>query len=145
MVNPIFHLVFGCILLVIAAYGYYIGKRRFVYTTPGVLWGKAGEAQRKKVRVYSVKEGALKCGYLFGNKISSGTVEVIGYSNLSVECFLMKSPKLVAFKGVSLEDTGNTYNVAQLKKDLEKNGASLVSDTLYLIDKDHTEQWSLVQ
>lgn len=141
MVNPIFHLMFGCILLIIAAYGYYVGKRRAFYTMPGVLWGKADEAQRKKVRVYSVKEEGVKCGYLFGNKINGETIEVLGYSTPSDgEYFLMKYPTLVGFKGVSLEDTGNTYNAAQLKKDLEKNGASLVSDTLYLVDKEHTEQ-----
>lgn len=104
----------------------------------------AGKGVGKKVGVYSVKEGDEWCGYLYGNKKKSGTVEVVGYSTPNnSEYFLMKSPKTMGFKGVSLEDTGNLYNEAELKRDLENKGAYLVSDTLYLIDKEHTEQWAL--
>lgn len=137
MENWIFHLVFGSILLVVIAYGYYISRKCGGYP---LHWGKDG----KKVDVYSVKEGTVRCGYLFGNKITHDLVEVLGYSTpKNNEYFLMKSPKMVGFKGVALEDTGNLYNAAELRKALEKNGATLVSDTLYLVDKEHTEQWAL--
>lgn len=137
MENWIFHLVFGGILLVVIAYGYYISGK---YDGRPLHWGK----ESKKVDVYAVKEGTVRCGYLFGNKITHDLVEVLGYSTpKNNEYFLMKSPKMVGFRGVALEDTGNLYNAAELRKALEKNGATLVSDTLYLVDKEHTEQWAL--
>lgn len=138
MENWVFRLVLGCVLVVVIAYGYYISRSYADYPISGQ------EDADKVVGVYSVKEDGEQCGYLYGNKEKSGSVEVLGYSTpRNGEYFLMKSPKTVGFKGVSLEDTGNLYNAAELRRDLENRGAYLVSDTLYLIDKEHTEQWAL--
>lgn len=138
MENWILRLVLGCVLAVVIAYGYYISRSYADYSM------SEQEDDDKVVGVYSVKEDGKQCGYLYGNKEKSGSVEVSGYSiPRNGEYFLMKSPKTVGFKGVSLEDTGNLYNAAELRRDLENRGAYLVSDTLYLIDKEHTEQWAL--
>lgn len=138
MENWVLRLVLGCVLVVVIAYGYYVSRSYADYPISGQ------EDADKVVGVYSVKEDGRQCGYLYGNKEESGSVEVLGYSTpRNGEYFLMKSPKTVGFKGVSLEDTGNLYNAAELRRDLENRGASLVSDTLYLIDKEHTEQWAL--
>lgn len=138
MENWILRLVLGCVLAVVIAYGYYISRSYADYSM------SEQEDDDKVVGVYSVKEDGKQCGYLYGNKEKSGSVEVLGYSiPRNGEYFLMKSPKTVGFKGVSLEDTGNLYNAAELRRDLENRGAYLVSDTLYLIDKEHTEQWAL--
>lgn len=138
MENWILRLVLGCVLFVVIAYGYYISRSYADYSM------SEQEDADKVVGVYSVKEDGKQCGYLYGNKEKSGSVEVLGYSiSRNGEYFLMKSPKTVGFKGVSLEDTGNLYNAAELRRDLENRGAYLVSDTLYLIDKEHTEQWAL--
>lgn len=146
MENWVLRLVLGCVLVVVIAYGYYVGRSYADYPMNGGQeddGSPALEGADKVVGVYSVKEGDERCGYLYGNK-KSGSVEVIGYSTpRNGEYFLMKSPKTVGFKGVSLEDTGNFYNAAELRKDLENRGAYLVSDTLYLVDKEHTEQWAL--
>lgn len=146
MENWVLRLVLGCVLLMVIAYGYYVGRSYADYPMNGGQeddGSPALEGADKVVSVYSVKEGDERCGYLYGNK-KSGSVEVIGYSTpRNGEYFLMKSPKTVGFKGVSLEDTGNLYNAAELRKDLENRGAYLVSDTLYLVDKEHTEQWAL--
>lgn len=139
MENWVFRLVLGCVLLMVVAYGYYVGKSYADYPMNG-----GQEDDDKVVGVYSVKEDGRQCGYLYGNKEKSGSVEVLGYSTpRNGEYFLMKSPKTVGFNGVSLEDTGNLYNAAELRRALENRGAYLVSDTLYLIDKEHTEQWAL--
>lgn len=151
MENWIPRLVLGCVLFVVIAYGYCVSKSYANYPMHSGLEGDesllpegTGKGAGKKVGVFTVKEGDERCGYLYGNKKKSGNVEVIGYSTpRNGEYFLMKSPKTVGFKGVSLEDTGNLYNAADLRKDLENRGAYLVSDTLYLIDKEHTEQWAL--
>lgn len=138
MENWVLRLVLGCVLVVVIAYGYYVSRSYADYSMSGQ------EDADKVVGVYSVKKGDRQCGYLYGNKERSGSVEVFGYSiPRNDEYFLMKSPKTVGFKGVSLEDTGNLYNAADLRRDLENRGAYLVSDTLYLIDKEHTEQWAL--
>lgn len=145
MENWVLRLVLGCVLVVVIAYGYYVGRSYADYPMSGQDddGSPALGGADKVVGVYSVKEGDERCGYLYGNK-KSGSVEVIGYSTpRNGEYFLMKSPKTVGFKGVSLEDTGNLYNAAELRKDLENRGAYLVSDTLYLVDKEHTEQWAL--
>ena len=139
MENWVLRLVLGCVLVVVIAYGYYVGRSYADYPMNG-----GQEDDDKVVGVYSVKEDGEQCGYLYGNKEKSGSMEVFGYSTpRNGEYFLMKSPKTVGFKGVSLEDTGNLYNAAELRRDLENRGAYLVSDTLYLIDKEHTEQWAL--
>lgn len=138
MENWVLRLVLGCVLVVVIAYGYYVSRSYADYPI------SEQEGADKVVGVYSVKEDGRQCGYLYGNKEKSGSVEVLGYSTpRNGEYFLMKSPKTVGFRGVSLEDTGNLYNAAELRRDLENRGASLVSDTLYLIDKEHTEQWAL--
>lgn len=138
MENWVLRLVLGCVLVVVIAYGYYVSRSYADYPISGQ------EDADKVVGVYSVKEDGRQCGYLYGNKEKSGSVEVLGYSTpCNGEYFLMKSPKTVGFNGVSLEDTGNLYNAAELRRDLENRGAYLVSDTLYLIDKEHTEQWAL--
>lgn len=142
MENWILRLVLGCVLVVVIAYGYYVSRSYADYPMSGQE--NVDKVVDKVVGVYSVKEDGEQCGYLYGNKKNSGTVEVLGYSTpRNGEYFLMKSPKTVGFKGVSLEDTGNIYNAAELRRDLENRGAYLVSDTLYLIDKEHTEQWAL--
>lgn len=139
MENWVLRLVLGCVLVVVIAYGYYVGRSYADYPMNG-----GQEDANKVVGVYSVKEDGRQCGYLYGNKEKSGSMEVFGYSTpRNDEYFLMKSPKTVGFKGVSLEDTGNLYNAAELRRALENRGAYLVSDTLYLIDKEHTEQWAL--
>lgn len=139
MENLVLRLVLGCVLLMVIAYGYYVGRSYVDYPMNG-----GQEDDDKVVGVYSVKEDGRQCGYLYGNKEKSGSMEVFGYSTpRNDEYFLMKSPKTVGFKGVSLEDTGNLYNAAELRRDLENRGAYLVSDTLYLVDKEHTEQWAL--
>lgn len=138
MENWVLRSVLGCVLVVVIAYGYYVSRSYADYPISGQ------EDADKVVGVYSVKEDGRQCGYLYGNKEKSGSVKVLGYSTPSNgEYFLMKSPKTVGFHGVSLEDTGNLYNAAELRRDLENRGAYLVSDTLYLIDKEHTEQWAL--
>ena len=139
MENWVLRLVLGCVLLMVIAYGYYVGRSYADYPMNG-----GQEDDDKVVGVYSVKEDGRQCGYLYGNKEKSGSVEVLGYSTpRNGEYFLMKSPKTVGFNGVSLEDTGNLYNAAELRRALENRGAYLVSDTLYLVDKEHTEQWAL--
>ena len=133
MENWVFRLVLGCVLVVVIAYGYYVGRSYADYPMNGGQeddGSPALEGADKVVGVYSVKEDGRQCGYLYGNKEKSGSVEVLGYST-------------VGFNGVSLEDTGNLYNAAELRRDLENRGAYLVSDTLYLVDKEHTEQWAL--
>lgn len=147
MENWVLRLVLGCVLLMVIAYGYYVGKGYADYPMNGGQEDDGSptlEGVDKVVGIYSVKEGDERCGYLYGNKKKSGSVEVWGYSTpRNGEYFLMKSPKTVGFKGVSLEDTGNLYNAAELRRDLESRGAYLVSDTLYLVDKEHTERWAL--
>lgn len=155
--NWVPRLVFGCILLAVIAYGYYVSRRYGdcpKHSGQEVESAGAGAVAsvetsktagiNNKVGVYAVKEGDVKCGYLYGNKKERGCIEVIGYSIPSKgEYFLLKSPKMVGFKGVSLKDTGNLYNAEALREVLEQRGAYLVSDTLYLVDKEHTEQWAL--
>lgn len=146
MENLVLRLVLGCVLLMVIAYGYYVGKSYANYPISGQEddGSPTLEGADKVVGVYSVKEDGRQCGYLYGNKEKSGSMEVLGYSTpRNGEYFLMKSPKTVGFKGVSLEDTGNLYNAADLRRALENRGAYLVSDTLYLVDKEHTEQWAL--
>ena len=138
MENWVLRLVLGCVLVVVIAYGYYVGRSYADYPMNG-----GQEDDDKVVGVYSVKEDGEQCGYLYGNKEKSGSMEVFGYSTPRNGEYFLKSPKTVGFKGVSLEDTGNLYNAAELRRDLENRGAYLVSDTLYLIDKEHTEQWAL--
>lgn len=133
-------LVFGCILLMVVLYVYFRGKSLMMQRAKA---GAAGCAA-KQVGVYSVKQGDVWRGYLYGNKKKTGDIEVFGYSTPNNgEFFLMTTPKTVGFRDVSLEDTGDIYDVAKLHEALENNGAFTVSDTVYLVDKSHTKQWVL--
>lgn len=75
MENWVLRLVLGCVLVVVIAYGYYVGRSYADYPMNG-----GQEDANKVVGVYSVKEDGRQCGYLYGNKEKSGSMEVFGYS-----------------------------------------------------------------